>query len=51
MPAGESSMAFVMAIGNEVSGECVEAINVVVEVPKEEAWLCRALGYSDVFCC
>jgi hypothetical protein len=28
-----------MAIGNEVSGECVEATKVVVEVPKEEAWL------------
>ncbi len=33
-------MAFVMAIGYEVSGECVEAINVVVEVRIDEAWLC-----------
>jgi hypothetical protein len=38
-------MAFVMAIGNEVSGECVEGINVVVEVQKEEAWLCCGWKY------
>jgi hypothetical protein len=38
-------MAFVMAIGNGVFGECVEEIEVSVEVKNEDGWLCCGRTY------
>jgi hypothetical protein len=38
-------MAFVMAIGSEVFGRCVEEIDVYVELEYEGGWLCCGRKY------
>ena len=43
-------MAFVMAIGSEVFGSCVEEINVLVKVEYEGRWLCCEQKYLRFIC-
>ena len=44
-------MAFVMAIGSDVIGECVGEINVLVGIENRGVWLCCALIYLGFIRC